>query len=33
LQLNGKLDSYLTDISQQAKDMFLRPVNQMAEQE
>ncbi len=33
LQLGGKLNDYLTDIDQQAEDMFLRMVNQMAEQE
>lgn len=33
LQLSGKLDSYLTDIDQQAEDMFLELVNQMARQE
>jgi len=33
LQLSGKLDSYLADIDQQAEDMFLRLVNQLARQE
>ncbi len=33
LQLSGKLDSYLADIDQQAEEMFLRLVNQMAIQE
>ncbi len=33
LQLSGKLDSYLADIDQQAEDMFLRLVNQIAKQE
>ncbi len=33
LQLSGKLDSYLADIDQQAEEMFLRLVNQMARQE
>ncbi len=33
LQLSGKLNDYLTDIDQQAEDMFLRLVSQMAERE
>lgn len=33
LLLNGKLDSHLTDIDQQAEDMFSQLVKQMAEQE
>lgn len=33
LQLSGKLDSYLDDIDQQAENMFLRLVSQLAEQE
>ncbi len=33
LQLSGKLDSYLAGIDQEAEDMFLRLVNQMARQE
>jgi len=33
LQLNGKLNDYLTNIDQQAEEMFLRLVNQMARQE
>ncbi len=33
LQLSGKLNSYLADIDQQAEDMFLRLVNQMARRE
>ncbi len=33
LQLSGKLDSYLDGINQQAEDMFLRLVNQIARQE
>jgi len=33
LQLSGKLDGYLADIDQQAEDMFLRLVNQLARQE
>lgn len=33
LQLSGKLDGYLADIDQQAEDMFLRLVDQMARQE
>ncbi len=31
--MSGKLDSYLADIDQQAEDMFLRLVNQIARQE
>ncbi|WP_195542995.1 TnpV protein [Massiliimalia timonensis] len=30
---SGKLNSYLADIDKQAEDMFLRPVEQMAERE
>lgn len=33
LQLNGKLDSYLADIDQQAEKMFFRLVSQIAKQE
>ncbi len=33
LQLSGKLDSYLDGINQQAEDMFLRLVNQIARRE
>lgn len=33
LQLSGKLDSYLDDIDQQAENMFLRLVSQLAGQE
>ncbi len=33
LQLSGKLNSHLAGIDQQAEDMFLRLVNQMARQE
>ncbi len=33
LQLSGKLDSYLADIDQQAEEMFLQLVKQMAGQE
>ncbi len=33
LQLSGKLNDCLTDIDQQAEEMLLRLVNQMAEQE
>ncbi len=33
LQLSGKLNDYLTDIDQQAENMFLRLVSQMAERE
>lgn len=33
LQLSGKLGYYLADIDQQAEDMFLRLVNQLARQE
>lgn len=33
LLTSGKLNSYLADINQQAEDMFLRLVNQMAERE
>ena len=33
LLLSGKLDSHLTDINQQAEDMFFQLVKQMAEQE
>lgn len=33
LQTSGKLNSYLADIDQQAQDMFLRLVEQMAERE
>ncbi len=33
LQLSGKLDSYLADIDQQAEDMFLRLVDQIARRE
>ncbi len=33
LQLSSKLDSYLADIDQQAEDMFLRLVNQIARRE
>ena len=31
--MSGKLDRYLVDIDQQAEEMFLRLVNQMAKQE
>ena len=33
LLLSGKLDNHLTDINQQAEDMFFQLVKQMAEQE
>lgn len=33
LLTSGKLNSYLADINEQAEDMFLRLVNQMAEHE
>ena len=33
LQLSGKLNGYITDIDQQAEDMFFRLVKQMAERE
>jgi len=33
LQLSGKLDNYLADIDQQAEDIFLRLVDQLARQE
>jgi len=33
LQLSGKLDGYLADIDQQAEDMFLWLVDQMARRE
>lgn len=33
LLISGKLNSYLADIDQQAQDMFLRLVEQMAERE
>lgn len=33
LQLNGKLNSYLANVEQQAEDMFERLVKQMAERE
>lgn len=33
LLTSGKLNIYLADINEQAKDMFLRLVNQMAERE
>lgn len=32
-QLDGTLFSYLTDINEQATDMFSRPVDEMAERE
>lgn len=33
LLTSGKLNSYLSDINEQAEDMFFRPVKQMAERE
>ena len=33
LLINGRLNSYLADINQQAEDMFFRLVEQMAERE
>ncbi len=33
LLTSGKLNSYLADINEQAEDMFLRLINQMAERE
>ena len=33
LLTSGKLNSYLVDIEQQAQDLFLRPVKELAEKE